>query len=219
MPSRAKRPYLPARPPAPMHVFVSDMTKHLSGQISSVLVVVSKQLRRKKNNEPFLQLHLADTTGQVQANIWYNVLAAARAFQAGHVLEVVGSLSSFQDRLQVTIERLRIVPEAELGSADLPPGTTGKPDEFSSDPATDYLEHGKWLGTDGSAQMEMMTQLRVEQLKQKFVQGSTPKQKSKPVNTAYDSAEIRRRLAQSHDKSEELRRKYGPHPTNQEDDF
>ena len=130
------------------------MAKHLSGQISCVLVVVSKQLRQKKNNEPFLQLHLADATGQVQANIWYNVLAAAKAFEAGHVLEVVGTVSSFQDRLQITIERFRIVPEVEIMFADFPPGTTGKPDEFSSDTATDSFQHGELLRTDASAQMQ-----------------------------------------------------------------
>jgi RecG-like helicase len=194
------------------------MTKHRSGQISSVLVVVSKQLRRKKNKEPFLQLHLADATGQIQANIWYNVLAAAKAFEAGHVLEIVGTLSSFQDRLQITIERFRIVPEAEIKFADFPPGTTGKPDEFASDAATDSFQQGEWLSTDASAQMAMMTQLKAEQLNQKFAQGSTPRQESKPVEKPYDSAEMRRRLAQSHDKSEELRRKYGSHPT-KEDDF
>ncbi len=193
------------------------MATHLSGQISSVLVVVSKQLREKKNKESFLQLHLADATGQVQANIWRNVLAAGKAFEAGHVLEVVGSLGSFQDRLQITIERLRIVPQVDLGSADLPPGTTGKPDEFSSGSSTDYLEPGKWLGTDDSAQMAMATQLKVEQLVGKYARGSTPEQGSKPAKTPYDSAEMRRRLAQSHEKSEELRRKYGPHPTKEND--
>jgi len=139
MPRKTKHPYLPVRPPAPERVSVSNMAKHLGGQLSCVLVVISKQFRQKKNKEPFLQLHLSDASGQVQANIWRNVLAAAKAFEAGHVLEVVGSLSSFQDRLRVTIDRFRIVPEGELSSADLPPGTTGKPDEFSTGTATDLL--------------------------------------------------------------------------------
>jgi RecG-like helicase len=205
----------PARRP-PARVSVSSMTKHLSGQISSALAVVSKQLRKKKNNQPFLQLHLADATGQIQANIWYNVLAAAKAFEVGHVLEVVGTLSSFQDHLQITIERFRIVPEVELSFADFPPETTGKPDELSSDTASDSFQQGEWLSTDASAQMAMMAQVLAEKLKQKVAQG-TPKQESKPVQKPYDSAEMRRRLAQSHDKSEELKRKYGPHPTKEQD--
>jgi hypothetical protein len=135
--------------------------------------------RRKKNNEPFLQLHLADATGQVQANIWDNVLAAAKAFEAGHVLEIVGTLSSFQDRLQITIERSRIVPEAEIKFADFPAGTTGKPDELSSDTASDSFQQGEWLSTDASAQMAMIAQQVAEQLKQKFVPGSTPKQEQR----------------------------------------
>jgi len=81
-----------------------------------------------------------------------------------------------------------------------------------------YLEPGKWLGTDDSAQMAMASQLAVEQLVRKHAQGSSPEPESKPVKTPYDSAQMRRRLAQSHDKSEELRRKYGPR-TAKEDDF
>jgi DNA polymerase III alpha subunit len=189
-------------------VRVSEFQNHLGAEIHSSLLVVSKQLRPKKNGDSFLQLHLADASGQVEANVWYNVLEADKAFESGHVVEVVGPLSTYQDRLQITVERLRRIPDAEINLAEYPPGTTGKPDEFSSE--TCYLEHGKWLGTDANAQVAARSQTTLEELTRKHTQSVTPRPVAKPVPKTYNSAEMRQKPAESRARTDEMRRKYGP---------
>jgi len=70
---------------APVHVRVSELPRHVDTEVHCCLRVLIKKPKRKKNNEPFLQLQLADVTGQVQANIWNNVAEADKAFEEGHV--------------------------------------------------------------------------------------------------------------------------------------
>lgn len=226
MPRKKKRVYLPPFQPkahTPMHVRVSELHSHMkSPEIHASLLVVGKQLRHKKNGEPFLQLHLADGTGQVEANIWYNVLEADKAFESGHVLEVVGPVSTYQDHLQIKIEHLRRVSEAELNLADYPPGTTGKPDESASATASGYLEEGEWLGTDDSTQMAMRAQMKLDEIKRKWTQDGAVQPDAKPSPVPYNSAELRQKLAESRARIEQIRRKYGPHPPgspSKEEDF
>ena len=53
--------------------FISECFQHENKVITSSFVVASKQVKAKKNGEPYLALTLADRTGQVEAKMWDNV--------------------------------------------------------------------------------------------------------------------------------------------------
>ena len=53
--------------------YVRDCQHHESQTITSSFVVASKQVKPKKNGDPYLALTLADRTGQIEAKVWDNV--------------------------------------------------------------------------------------------------------------------------------------------------
>jgi len=57
--------------------YVKDASTRENQQITSFFLVASKQVRSKKNGEPYLALTLSDKTGSIEARMWDNVLAVA----------------------------------------------------------------------------------------------------------------------------------------------
>jgi DNA polymerase III alpha subunit len=53
--------------------FISECSQQENKVITSSFVVASKQVKAKKNGEPYLALVLADRTGQIEAKMWDNV--------------------------------------------------------------------------------------------------------------------------------------------------
>src|SRR5271169_500834 len=55
--------------------------------ITSSFVVASKQVKPKKNGEPYLALTLADRTGQIEAKMWDNVEEVIDPFYQDEILK------------------------------------------------------------------------------------------------------------------------------------
>lgn len=111
--------------------FLSDCAQHENKVITSCFLVLSKQVKSKKNSgEPYLALALGDRTGQIDAKMWDNVAQAMEAFDQDDVLKIRGLLNKYNNRFQITIERLRKVEEAEIDYADFLPKTTKNIDEL-----------------------------------------------------------------------------------------
>lgn len=92
--------------------------------ITSVFLVLGKELKQKKDGEPFLDLLLGDRSGQIKAVMWDGVAAAAEAFARDDFIRVKGTVAAFRDKPQLRVERLRRVEEHEITVADYLPVTT-----------------------------------------------------------------------------------------------
>ena len=92
--------------------------------ITSCFVVASKQVKPKKNGEPYLALTLADRTGQIEAKMWDNVEEFLDAFEQDDFLKVKGLINKYKNRYQLTIHKLRKLGEAEIDYTDYLPKTT-----------------------------------------------------------------------------------------------
>ena len=66
----------------------------------------------------YLDLTLADRTGEVTARMWDNAESAAEMFEVGDVVEVIGRAEEFQGRLQVIVQRIRVCDSSEYERAD-----------------------------------------------------------------------------------------------------
>jgi len=104
--------------------FLSDCGHHENKVITSSFVVISKQVKPKKTGEPYLALTLGDRTGQIEAKMWDNVEDAIDAFDQDDFLKVKGLLSKYKNRFQITIHKLRRLPEAEIDFSDYLPKTS-----------------------------------------------------------------------------------------------
>ncbi|MGC2246691.1 MAG: OB-fold nucleic acid binding domain-containing protein [Terriglobales bacterium] len=92
--------------------------------ITSSFVVASKQVKPKKNGEPYLALTLADRTGQIEAKMWDNVEEFIDAFEQDDFLKIKGLVNKYKNRFQLTIHKLRRLGEAEIDYTDYLPKTT-----------------------------------------------------------------------------------------------
>jgi 3'-5' exoribonuclease len=98
--------------------------------VTGYFLVISKEIRQKKTGEPYLALHLADRTGDMEAKMWDNVSEIIETFDRDDFVKVKGILQVHQHRLQFTIHRLRRLEDHEVDLADYFPCSDRDPDEM-----------------------------------------------------------------------------------------
>jgi 3'-5' exoribonuclease len=98
--------------------------------ITAIFLVLSKEIRQKKTGEPYLSLHLADKTGEVEAKMWDNVAEVMNTFDRDDFVKVKGLVQVYQNRSQFTIHRIRRVEEHEVDLADFFPCSEREPEEM-----------------------------------------------------------------------------------------
>jgi 3'-5' exoribonuclease len=104
--------------------FISDCSQQENKIVTSSFVVASKQVKAKKNGDPYLALTLADRTGQIEAKMWDNVEEFIDAFEQEDFLKIKGLINKYKNRFQLTIHKLRRMEEAEIDFTDYLPKTT-----------------------------------------------------------------------------------------------
>ncbi|MEO5924151.1 MAG: HD domain-containing protein [Bryobacteraceae bacterium] len=86
--------------------------------IEATFLVSHKEVRQKKTGEPYLSLTLADRTGDLDAKMWDNAAEVIEIFSHNDFIRVKGATQVFQNRLQFTIHKLKVVPESEIDLGD-----------------------------------------------------------------------------------------------------
>ncbi len=104
--------------------FISECSQQENKVITSSFVVASKQVKAKKNGEPYLALVLADRSGQIEAKMWDNVDEFILAFEQDDFLKVKGLINKYKNRFQLTIHKLRRMEEGDIDFTDYLPKTT-----------------------------------------------------------------------------------------------
>src|SRR5208283_3472327 len=110
--------------------FISGCSQHENKIVTTSFVVASKQVKAKKNGEPYLALVLADRTGQIEAKMWDNVEDFIAVFEQDDFLKIKGLVNKYKNRFQLTIHKLRKLGEAEIEFSDYLPKTTKNVDEL-----------------------------------------------------------------------------------------
>jgi 3'-5' exoribonuclease len=98
--------------------------------VTAHFLVLSKEIRQKKTGEPYLSLHLADRTGEIEAKMWDNVSEVMDTFERDDFLKVKGIVQVYQNRSQFTIHKLRRLGEHEVEFADYFPSSERDPEEM-----------------------------------------------------------------------------------------
>ena len=75
--------------------FISGCSQQGNKIITSSFVVASKQVKAKKNGEPYLALVLADRTGQIEAKMWDNVEEFILAFDQDDFVNIMGRIDKY----------------------------------------------------------------------------------------------------------------------------
>jgi 3'-5' exoribonuclease len=98
--------------------------------VTAQFLVLSKEIRQKKTGEPYLSLHLADRTGEIEAKMWDNVTEVMDTFERDEFLKVKGVVQVYQNRSQFTIHKLRRMEENEVDFADYFPSSERDAEEM-----------------------------------------------------------------------------------------
>ncbi len=98
--------------------------------VTAQFLVISKEIRQKKTGEPYLSLHLADRTGEIEAKMWDNVVEVMHTFERDDFVKVKGLLQIYQSRSQFTVHRLRRLEDHEVDFTDYFPCSDRDPDEM-----------------------------------------------------------------------------------------
>lgn len=98
--------------------------------VTAYLLVLSKEVRQKKTGEPYLSLHLADKTGEIEAKMWDNVGEVMGAFERDDFVKVKALMQVYQNRSQLTIHRLRRLEDHEVDLDDFFPCSERDPEEM-----------------------------------------------------------------------------------------
>jgi 3'-5' exoribonuclease len=104
--------------------FICHCAQQENKIITSSFVVASKQVKAKKNGEPYLALVLADRTGQIEAKMWDNVEEFIAVFEQDDFLKVKGLVNKYKNRFQLTIHKLRRMQESDIDFTDYLPKTS-----------------------------------------------------------------------------------------------
>ncbi|MBV8551794.1 MAG: HD domain-containing protein [Acidobacteriaceae bacterium] len=98
--------------------------------VTAQFLVLSKETRQKKTGEPYLSLHLADRTGEMEAKMWDNVAEVMDTFDRDDFVKVKGLMQLYQNRSQFTVHRLRRLENHEVDLADYFPCSERDPEEM-----------------------------------------------------------------------------------------
>jgi 3'-5' exoribonuclease len=88
------------------HIFISDLKT--GDKINQFFLIKKKERRRTRNGKDYLDLSVADRTGTMTAKIWSEgVPRFDSLFLEGQFAGIAGRIETFQDDLQLTIERIK----------------------------------------------------------------------------------------------------------------
>jgi len=99
-------------------------------ELHSTFLVVSKQLKPKKNGGDFLALVLCDRTGQIEAKMWDNIAQYADKFEADDIVQVKGYVNRYNGRPQVIVQTITRVPTEAVDFGDFLPKTEKNIDQL-----------------------------------------------------------------------------------------
>ncbi len=87
--------------------------------VNDYYVAVRKDLRNTQSGGKFLGLVFRDKTGEVGGVVWNNAESLAGRFELGDVVNVRGTVSNYQGRLQVRVDQVLPLKAGDFDSADL----------------------------------------------------------------------------------------------------
>jgi 3'-5' exoribonuclease len=107
-------------------IYIADLVNFDEGKtFDSFFLVLVKQQRTTKQNKPYLNLVLGDKTGQIEGRVWeLTDPRIAKDFDKGDMVKVRGSVSRYEDRVQVKVDQLRKASGGEADKMDMLPATT-----------------------------------------------------------------------------------------------
>ncbi len=107
-------------------IYIADLAGFDEGRaFDGFFLLLSRQQRTTKANKPYLNLILGDKTGQLEGRVWdIGDPRIAKDLERGDIVKARGTVSRFDERLQMKVEQLRKATTKEVDKTDLLPATS-----------------------------------------------------------------------------------------------
>jgi len=92
--------------------------------VSDIFVLAEKSMAHKRDGNPFLNVTLADKSGQIKGVVWDNVTHLAACANAGDFVRVDAAAGEFRGMLQLVVKSMSAVPAAAVNPEDFLPAST-----------------------------------------------------------------------------------------------
>ncbi|MDR3073782.1 MAG: HD domain-containing protein [Deltaproteobacteria bacterium] len=89
------------------------------GDEVSTLFLLGGAHQGQARNGPFWKLELRDASGSLEAKIWSPQSQLYTGLKAGDIVEAAGRVSMYRERLEIAVDRLRVLDEEERKGLDL----------------------------------------------------------------------------------------------------
>lgn len=96
--------------------YIQDIAQN--SEVSGLFLIAGATLSQSRNG-PFWRLELRDSTGSIEAKIWNPLSQAFSELAPGSIVDVEGRAALYRERLEMTINRMRLLEEAESAALDL----------------------------------------------------------------------------------------------------
>ncbi len=87
--------------------------------VNDYFVATRKDLRDQQSGGKFLGMVFKDRSGDIGGILWNNAVSVASLFELGDVVNVRGTVTSYQSRLQIRVDQVLPLRESEYDMADL----------------------------------------------------------------------------------------------------
>ena len=85
--------------------FIKSLEENES--VTSYGRIRKKQVRLKKNGEPYLRLLLGDSTGRIEGKMWENIEEFEKEIQEGDFVQYQGVVQTYNGSKQLIVKRIR----------------------------------------------------------------------------------------------------------------
>jgi len=103
--------------------FIADAARFEGQPVTSYFLVAALSARDRKPAGQYLALTLADKTGQFEARMWEDFADALATCSTGCYVKAQGTVSKYQGKFQITLQKLRLAAAVEIDTADFIPST------------------------------------------------------------------------------------------------
>lgn len=111
--------------------FIADAPRFDNEVVTSFFVLSSLQIReRRQGGGQFLTVTLTDKTGSMSAVMWEDFADSIAACSEGCYVKVQGQITRYQNKFQMSVQRLRYAAETEIDPTDYLPITQFNIDEM-----------------------------------------------------------------------------------------
>lgn len=131
----------------PKTQFIADFAV---GDAVAALFLIAAAHQGQAKNGPFWKLVLQDSSGSLEAKIWSPQCQMYPSLAAGDIVDVAGRISMYREKLEVAVDRLRVLDPDERSTLDLTlfmPASDRPPAELLAELnalCKTHLAHGPW---------------------------------------------------------------------------